>query len=234
MVRVEKILVCNERDLENDGHVALNEQLEALSSSMKVSIHVSWMHPKFAMDDILAASGIIIPNGITNSFEGQVACCKGAREAGIPLLGICGGLQAAAIDVARHLAGLPEANSVEHAPATSMPLVYEDGHSCTRSPQLIRLIPGRYLADLYGSETLEGMVRCGRFVNWQYWSRLEQAGLELLATDAYGKRILGFRLVDHPFYLGVAFLPQFNTTFTDPEPLLSRFIRVASSGTSYH
>jgi CTP synthase (UTP-ammonia lyase) len=90
-------------------------------------------------------------------------------------------------------------------------------------------MPGRFLADLYGSERIEGIVRCGRFVNRKYWPRLEQAGLELLATSASGKRIFGFKLVNHPFYLGVAFLPQLNVAVRKPEPLLAGFIHEISS-----
>ena len=113
---------------------------------------------------------------------------------------------------------------MEYVPTTPVPIVHEDGQLCVRTPQAIRLIPGRYLADLYGSERIEGIVRCGRFVNREYWPRLEQVGLELLATSADGERIFGFKLVNHPFYLGVAFLPQLNVTVGKPEPLLASFI----------
>jgi len=218
------LLICLERNPSNDGHVALSEQLEEISSCMDVSISVLWKHPMEAVSEITNARGVIVPNGPTPSFEGQVTCCKVARESEIPLLGICGGLQAAAVDVARHLAGLPEANSVEYVPATPVPIIHEDGQLCVRAPQAIRLIPGTSLTDLYGSERIEGIVRCGRFVNQEYWPRLEQAGLELLATSDDRKRIFGFKLVNHPFYLGVAFLPQLNVTIRKPEPLLTRFL----------
>jgi CTP synthase (UTP-ammonia lyase) len=113
---------------------------------------------------------------------------------------------------------------VEYAPTTPVPIVHEDGQLCVRTPQAIRFIPGRFLADLYGSERIEGIVRCGQFVNQEYWPRLEQAGLELLATSDDRKRIFGFKLVNHPFYLGVAFLPQLSFAVRKPEPLLTKFL----------
>jgi CTP synthase len=218
------LLICLERDPSNDGHLALNEQIEEISSLMGVSINVLWKHPTEAVTEITNVKGVIVPNGSTPSFEGQVLCCKVARESEIPLLGICGGYQAAAVDVARHLARLSEANSVEYAPTTSMPIVHEDGQLCVRTPQAIRLISGRFLARLYGSERIEGIVRCGLFVNREYWPQLERGGLELLATSVDGERIFGFKLVNHPFYLGVAFLPQLNVAIRKPEPLLDGFL----------
>jgi len=232
MTYLVNLSICLERNPSNDGHVTLSEQLEEISSHMDVSINVLWKHPIEAVSQIANAKGVIVPNGPTPSFEGQVLCCKVARESGIPLLGICGGLQAMAVDVARHLAGLLEANSVEYVPTTPLPIVHEDGQLCVRTPQAIRLISGRYLADLYGSERIEGIVRCGRFVNREYWPRLEKAGLELLATSVDRKRILGFKLVNHPFYLGVAFLPQLNVAVRKPEPLLAKFLYEVTRRTS--
>jgi len=218
------LLICLERNPNNDGHVALGERLEEISTDMGVSINVVWKHPMESVSKVATVEGVIVPNGPTPSFEGQVLCCKAARESGIPLLGICGGLQAAAVDVARHLADLPKANSVEYVPTTPVPIVYENGQPCVRAFQAIQLISKRYLADLYGCERIEGIVRCGRFVNREYWPRLEQAGLELVAGSADEERIFGFRLVNHPFYLGVAFLPQLNVTVGEPEPLLASFL----------
>jgi len=224
MTHPMNLLICLERNPSNDGHVALSKQLEEIFNCMNVSINVLWKHPMEAVSEITNVKGVIVPNGSTPSFEGQVACCKVARESKIPLLGICGGFQAAAVDIARHLAGLPEANSVEYVPTTPVPIVHEDGQLCVRTSQAIQLIPGKFLADLFGSEKIEGIVRCGRFVNREFWPLLEQAGLELLATSVDGERIFGFKLVNHPFYLGVAFLPQLNVAIKKPEPLLARFL----------
>ncbi len=135
------LLICLERNPRNDGHVALSEHLEEISSLMDVSINVLWKHPMEAVSEITNVKGVIVPNGPTPSFEGQVVCCKVARESKIPLLGICGGLQAAAVDVARHLAGLPEANSVEYVPTTPVPIVHEDGQLCVRTSQVYPAYP---------------------------------------------------------------------------------------------
>lgn len=137
------LTICLEYSSGNDGHVALGERLGEIARGTDLLVNVVWKHPEKAAGDIATAQGVIVPNGPAPSFEGQVQCCQAARELGVPLLGICGGLQAAAVDVARHLAGLLEANSVEYVPATPVPLVHEDGQPCVRTSQAIRLIPRR-------------------------------------------------------------------------------------------
>ena len=218
------LLVCLEFDPDNDGHIALSKQLEQISKSIGISIDVVWKDPMASVAEISCADGVIVPNGPTPSFEGQVLCCKEARELGIPFLGICGGLQAAAVDVARHLAHLPDANSEEYSSDTPVALVHKDGKPCCRTAQDIRLIPGRYLAKLYGSERIDGIVRCGLFVNQEYWRQLKQTGLELLATSLDRGRIFAFRLSNHVFYMGVAYLPQLSSPEEGPEPLLKDFL----------
>jgi len=225
MTNAMKLLVCLQYNPHNDGHVALGKQLEQISKSIGIPIDVVWKDPKALLGEVSHADGVIVPNGPTSSFEDQILCCKEARGLGIPFLGICGGLQAAAVDVARHSAHLTEANSVEYEPETPVPLVHKDGKPCSRTVQSIRLIPGRYLVKLYGSERIEGIVRCGLFVNRKYWMQLEQAGLELLATSSDGKRIFAFRLNNHPFYVEAAYLPQFNVSIGKPEALLTSFLQ---------
>lgn len=226
------LLVCLEFDPDNDGHIALSKQLEQISKSTGISIDVVWKDPMASVAEISCADGVIVPNGPTPSFEGQVLCCKEARELGIPFLGICGGLQAAAVDAGRHLAHLPDANSEEYSSDTPVALVHEDGKPCCRTAQDIRLIPGRYLAKLYGSERIDGIVRCGLFVNQEYWRQLKQAGLELLATSLDRGRIFAFRLSNHVFYIGVAYLPQLSSPEEGPEPLLKDFLLEISGATS--
>ncbi len=226
------LLVCLEYNPHNDGHVALGEQLDQVSISTGFSIDVVWKDPMASASEVFQADGVIVPNGSTPSFEDQILCCKEARELRIPFLGICGGLQAAAVDVARHLALLPEADSEEYTPDTPVPIVNEDARPCIRTPQVIQFISGRYLEKLYGCEEIEGIVRCGLFVNQKYWSQLKQAGLEILATSSDGKRIFALRLDNHPFCVGVAYLPQLSPPEKRPKPLLKEFLSKVSE--AYH
>ena len=60
------------------------------------------------------ADAILVPGGFgERGFEGKILAAGYARENGIPYLGICYGMHAAVIDVARNCADLGGAHRTE-------------------------------------------------------------------------------------------------------------------------
>ncbi|GIS52232.1 MAG: hypothetical protein Ct9H90mP27_7230 [Gammaproteobacteria bacterium] len=58
-------------------------------------------------DLLQSADAILVPGGFgSRGFEGKIAAARYARENRIPYLGICYGLHAVVIDVARNCVGL--------------------------------------------------------------------------------------------------------------------------------
>ena len=56
-------------------------------------------------------------------MEGRIGAIRYAREQGVPILGLCLGLQCMVIEVARDLAGLDQANSSEFDPDAEQPVI---------------------------------------------------------------------------------------------------------------
>ncbi len=70
------------------------------------------------------ADGILVPGGFgMRGIEGKIEAVRYARENNIPYFGICLGMQCAVIEYARHVLGLPEANSTEFAADTRDPVI---------------------------------------------------------------------------------------------------------------
>ena len=68
--------------------------------------------------------GVVIPGGFgVRGIEGKIGAARYARERGIPTLGLCLGLQCMTIEVARHLAGLDGANSLEFDADAAHPVI---------------------------------------------------------------------------------------------------------------
>ena len=67
---------------------------------------------------------IIVPGGFgVRGVEGKVLATKYAREARVPFLGVCLGMQVMVIEYARHVLGLQDANSTEFDEATEHPVI---------------------------------------------------------------------------------------------------------------
>lgn len=79
-----------------------------------------------AWQQVHAAHGILVPGGFgVRACEGMIAAIKTCREKNIPFLGICLGLQLAAIEFARNKCDLPQADSTEFNKNAAVPLIIE-------------------------------------------------------------------------------------------------------------
>ena len=103
-----------------DAYKSILESLQhgAIAAGYKIEIK------KFEADKIIqngsvdqiisGCDGYLIPGGFgERGWMGKIMAAKYCRENKIPYFGICLGMQVMAVEFARHVAGLPEANSTE-------------------------------------------------------------------------------------------------------------------------
>jgi CTP synthase len=115
------------------------------------------------------------------NLESKVGAVRYARERGIPTLRLCLGLQCMTIEVARHLAGLEGANSLEFDPGTAHPVIAtvadqrdivagkgELGGTMRLGSYPATLTPGSLVAQAYGSESVTERHRHRYEVNNAY------------------------------------------------------------------
>lgn len=121
----------------NKGDFVLMDAYYALIESIN---HAAWEHElnielncinsvdfEHAEDDVLAKSqGIIVPIGWGDrGVEGKIKAIKYARENKVPYLGLCFGMQLAAVEFARNVVGLKDAHTTEIDPKTPYPIIHE-------------------------------------------------------------------------------------------------------------
>lgn len=79
-----------------------------------------------AWSQVHAADGVLVPGGFgVRACEGMISAIKTCRENNIPFLGICLGLQLAAVEFARNKCDLPQADSTEFDKNAAVPLIIE-------------------------------------------------------------------------------------------------------------
>jgi CTP synthase len=182
-------------------------------------------------------NAILVPGGFgVRGTEGKIQAVKLAREKKIPFFGICLGLQMAVVEFSRSVLGLPGANSLEFDEKTSHPVVTlmesqvqvkDKGGTMRLGSYDCALKPGSLAARLYGKETVEERHRHRYEVNNLYRDRLAAAGLVFAGQNPELNLVEMIELVDHPFFLGCQFHPEFKSKPFAPHPLFAGFVRAA-------
>ena len=166
----------------------------------------------------------------------MIAASTIARQAEIPLLGICLGMQVMVIDVARDLAGLDAANSTEFAPTTSYPVialmaeqtdVADLGGTMRLGAYPAMLQPGSQVAKLYGAEVASERHRHRYEFNSRFRGKLEEAGLLCSGTSPDGRLVEFVELPGHPFFVGTQAHPEFKSRPDRPHPLFNGLLEAA-------
>jgi CTP synthase len=192
--------------------------------------------------------GILVPGGFgKRGVEGKILAARFAREQKIPYLGICLGMQVATIEYARHMAGLKDANSTEFEPATPNPVIAlidewldADGSIQKRDAnsnlggtmrlgaQSSDVKAGTLAFEIYGPVVTE-RHRHRYEANEHYLDQLSQAGLVISALTQREKltEIVELPQSAHPWFVGVQFHPEFNSTPWNGHPLFNGYIAAA-------
>jgi CTP synthase len=113
-----------------DSYLSVREALRHAGTSHDQDVEIKWVHsehierdgPEIYLKDV---RGIVVPGGFgQRGVEGMIDAVHYAREANLPYLGLCLGMQVMVIDWARHVLGLEGANSSELDPDTPHPVIH--------------------------------------------------------------------------------------------------------------
>src|SRR6185437_5100217 len=89
-----------------------------------VNVHSENIDEGNVNEKLLGLDGLLVAPGFGyRGVEGKIIAVKYAREKNLPFFGICLGMQMAAIEFARDVLGLPEADSTEMNPDTPDPVI---------------------------------------------------------------------------------------------------------------
>jgi CTP synthase len=245
---VEIALVGKYVDLP-DAYLSVTEALRAGGFANRSKVCIRWVAsdecatPAGAAAVLADVQGVLIPGGFgIRGIEGKIGAITHARTHGIPLLGLCLGMQCLVIETARNLAGLTGANSTEFEPGCAEPVIStmaeqldvvagerDMGGTMRLGAYPATLAKGSLVAGLYGATKVSERHRHRYEVNNAYRDRLEAAGVHMSGTSPDGS-LVEFVELDrslHPFAVATQAHPELKSRPTRPHPLFAGFVGAA-------
>ena len=225
-----------------DAYLSHSEAFHHCQGHLGAEIRLAWYDaediPKnpSLVHRLQRADALLVPGGFgARGVEGKVRAIEIARSSGIPYLGVCYGFQVAAVEFARNVLGLPQANTTEVDGATPDPVVClleeqrglnDLGGTMRLGAQRVVLTPGSRIAEIYGKTEIWERHRHRYEINPSYVPRLRSHGLLATGMSVDG-RVEVLEAPDHPFFVGVQYHPEFLSRPEAPHPLYLALVRAA-------
>lgn len=202
-----------------------------------INIHSENITPENVNDKLAGLDGLLVAPGFGyRGVEGKISAVKYARKHKLPFLGICLGMQMAAIEFARNVVGIKEANSTEMDPQTPEPVIdmMEEQKQITMKGGTMRLgsypcsiKEGTLAYNIYGTDQINERHRHRWEFNNKYINRFREAGMVTSGVNPETGLVEIIEYPKHPFFIGVQFHPELKSTVENPHPLFVSFIRAA-------
>ena len=226
----------------HDAYKSIYEALThaAAANSVKVDVEA------IASDSLTAANcaqalagfdGILVAPGFGHrGISGKIEAIRYAREHEIPFFGICLGMQCSVIEFARDVAGLPEATSREWDRATRCAVIdlmeaqkgiTEMGGTMRLGGYACRLTEGSRAAEAYGKLEIRERHRHRYEFNDQYLATMEAKGLTVTGRNPETNLVEIVEIASHPWFVGVQFHPEYQSSVVSPHPLFVAFVVAA-------
>jgi CTP synthase len=231
-----------------DAYLSVTEALKAGGFAHQAKVKIHWIASDECETEEGAArmladlDGICIPGGFgVRGIEGKVGALRFARENGIPVLGLCLGLQCMVIEYARNKAGLADASSTEFDPDTTFPVIAtmeeqveiiaggDLGGTMRLGLYAAKLAEGSIVSELYGAPEASERHRHRYEVNNTFRGQIADAGMWFSGTspDRQLVEYVELKRDEHPFYVGTQAHPELRSRPNHAHPLFKGLVGAA-------
>jgi CTP synthase len=202
-----------------------------------INVHSEYITAENVSEKLGELDGLLVAPGFGfRGVEGKIIAVKYARENNLPFFGICLGMQMAAIEFARNVLGIKNADSTEMNPETPNPVIdmMEEQKKITNKGGTMRLgsypcvIKENTLAySIYGTTEINERHRHRWEFNNKYLKEFENAGMIASGVNPQTRLVEIMEIPNHPFFIGVQYHPELKSTVENPHPIFVHFIKAA-------
>jgi CTP synthase len=222
-----------------DAYLSVNESLKHAAIANQVNMEIKYINSADLTDEnteiLSGLDGILVPGGFgSRGIEGKIVAIKYARENNIPFFGICLGMQMAAIEFAKNVLDLKDANSSEFDELTKNPVIHimELQKGLSNKGGTMRL--GKYPCVLkddslsrkaYGTNEISERHRHRFEFNNEYREIFEQNGMKITGESPDGNLVEIIELKNHKWFVAGQFHPEFKSRPNRAHPLFREFVK---------
>lgn len=233
----------------HDAYLSVSEALYHGGFENHAKVNIQWIDSEGLenanLDEVFKdTDGIILPGGFGDrGIEGMISVANYARNKQIPYLGICLGMQIAAIAFARDVLGFEDANSYEFDSESKHTIIdfMEDQSNDIKKGGTMRL--GSYPCSLkadtkiwscYKKDMIDERHRHRYEFNNEYRSEFERNGMRIVGTSPDKQLVEAIEYTNHPFYIGVQYHPEFKSRPNRPHPLFVGLVKASLENRESH
>ena len=225
-----------------DAYLSVAESIKHASWAAGCDVKINWIDSERLEHDrdvepLIGLDGIVVPGGFGyRGIEGKVQATRFGRERKVPTLGLCMGMQCMVIELARTALGTEDANSTEFDAFTPHPVidllpeqrdVADKGGTMRLGSYPCVLEPGSLASRAYAQPIVLERHRHRFEFNNSYRELLAQHGMRFSGLSPDSRLVEIVELVDHPFFLGTQYHPEFKSRPNRPHPLFVSFIEAS-------
>lgn len=222
-----------------DSYKSISEALIHAGIAHHLEVQLSYfdaatLHANNVSEKLKGLDGVIVPGGFGNrGIEGKIASISYLRENKIPFLGICLGMQLAAIEFARFALKLEQADSQEFNPKSPHQIIHlmekqksvkDLGGTMRLGAYPCHLKPGSKAAAAYASDEISERHRHRYEFNNDYRDEFERHGMRFSGLSPDGQLVEMIELESHPWFVACQFHPELKSKPMNAHPLFKDFI----------
>ncbi len=242
-----------------DSYAALFDAIDHACWTLDCEPEIQWISAEKVeaegMEKMLEGKeidGIVVPIGWgERGAEGMIQAASYARKKKIPYLGLCYGMQLAAVAFARDVLGWDDANTVENNPDSQHPVIHliptqkemlerrAYGGTMRLGSWEAHIQQGTYSDEIYekydsyidkDSRLMSERHRHRYEFNNEYSEEFNNHGMTIAARSKVEGLVEMIELSkeDHPFYIGIQGHPEYKSRPLRPHPLFLEFVKACT------
>lgn len=226
----------------HDAYLSVAEALNHGGFENGAKVDIKWIDAELVTEYTASSllsecDGILVPGGFGDrGIDGKICAIKYARENDVPFLGICLGMQTAAMEFARNVLGIKDANSSEFKPDGENSIIdlmpdqqgnLPKGGTMRLGAYPCKIKPGSIMERAYKAEEINERHRHRYEFNNKYREAFEENGMMFTGTSPNGLLVEAVEIPKNKFFIGVQYHPEFKSRPNSAHPLFREFIKAS-------